>query len=88
MSKLDEKFIKSYDQYSDKGDVLEEDVEYPKGLHHLHNDLPILLERMKIKICHKPVCNLYDKDNCVALIRTLNKALNHRLPLNKVHKAI
>ena len=33
----------------------------PKGLHELLSDLPFLPERMKIKKCHKLVCNLYDK---------------------------
>ena len=47
-SKLDEDFIKNYDIDSDKGYVLEVDVEHPKNLHDLHSDLPFLPERMKI----------------------------------------
>ena len=31
----------------------------------------------EIKKCHKPVCNLYDKNNYVAHIRILKQALNH-----------
>ena len=34
---------------SDKGYILEVDVEYLKNLHKLHSDLPFLLERKKIK---------------------------------------
>ena len=46
---------------SDKGYILEVDVEYPKRLHILHCDLPFLLERMKINNCNKLDCNLRDK---------------------------
>ena len=52
MSKLDEKFIKNYDKNSHRY-ILEVDVEYPKNLHNLHNDLPFLPERMKTKTIRK-----------------------------------
>ena len=61
MSKLNEEFIKNYDEDSDKGYILEIDVKYPKNLHGLHEDLPFLSERMKIGKCKMLVCNLYDK---------------------------
>ena len=32
VSKFDEKFIKSYDENSDKGYILEADLEYPKNI--------------------------------------------------------
>ena len=48
LSKIDEDFIKNYDENNDKGHILEADVEYPKYLHDLHGDLPFLPERMKI----------------------------------------
>ena len=62
VSKIDEDFIKSYDEDSDKGYILEVDVEYPKTLHDLHSDLPFLPGRMKIDKCCKLACNLYDKE--------------------------
>ena len=40
LSKIDEDFIKKYDQNSSKGYILKVDVEYPKNLHDLHSDLP------------------------------------------------
>ena len=86
--KFNEAFIKNYYEDSDKGYILEVDVEYPKNLHDLHSDLPLLPERMKINICSKLVCNLYDKNNYVVHIRSLKQALDHGLILKKVHRVI
>ena len=83
-SKLNEDFIKNYDEDINKGYILTVDVEYPKNLH----DLPFLPERMKINKCSKIVCCLYDKNNYVAYIRVLKDALNHGLILKKVHRVI
>ena len=77
ISKFVEQFIKSYDEYSNKGYNLEADVEYPKDLHNLHSDLPFLSERIIIKGCNEPVCNFYDKKQDVIHIRALKQALNH-----------
>ena len=55
------KLIKNYDKDSDKGCMLEVDVEYHKYSHDLHNDLPFLPEQMKINKCNKLVCNLNDE---------------------------
>ena len=46
--KFNESFIKNYNENSNKGYILEVDVEYPKNLHKLHSDLPFLPERKKI----------------------------------------
>ena len=43
---------------------------------------------MKIKKCNKLACNLYDKNNYVAHIRTLKQTANHGLVLKKVQKVI
>ena len=64
------------------------DIEYLKEFHKIHNDLPFVPKRMKIKKCRKLSCNLYDKENYVAHIRTLKQALNHGLILKKVHGVI
>ena len=69
--KFNEKFIKNYDENSDKGYILEVDVGYPKNLHKLHSDLPFLPERMKITKCIKLICTVQDKENYVAHIRAL-----------------
>ena len=53
ISEFNEDFIKSYNEQSDEGYFLEVDIQNPKKLHELHNDLPLLPERMKIeKVCY------------------------------------
>ena len=47
LSKFSEKFVKSYNENSNKGYFLEVDVEYLKELSNLHRDLPFLPERKK-----------------------------------------
>ena len=88
ISKFDEKFIKNYDENSDKGYILEVDVEYPKSLHKLHSDLPFLPERMKINKCNKLVCTVQDKENYVFHKIALKQAIDHGLILKKVHRVI
>ena len=85
LSIFTEDFIKNYDEDSDIGYNLEVDVEYPRNLHQLHNDLPFLPERMKINNCTKLVCNLNDKENYPVHVLALKQALNHGLKFKKVH---
>ena len=61
LSKFNEKFIRSYNENSDKGYFLEVDVKFPKNLHKLHNDLPFLPERKQIEKVKKLVCALQEK---------------------------
>ena len=80
ISKIDKKFVKSYDKKnSDKGCILEADVDYPSKLHRLHSDMPFLPERMKIDKTQKLVCNLRDKKKYVVHISILKQALDHGL---------
>ena len=67
MSEINEYFIKNYDEDSDKGYIIEVDIEYSKNLLDLHSDLPFLPERMKIDKCSKLACNLYDKKTILFL---------------------
>ena len=88
MLKFNEDFIKNYDKDSDKGYILEVDVEYPKNLNYLHSDLSFLPERIRINKCSKLVCNLYDKNNYVVHVRSLKQALDHGVILKKIHRVI
>ena len=93
LSKFDERFVKDYNENSDKGYFLEADVEYPKNslngtafsgaALNLQIFLPFLPERNKIKNFNKLVCNIYDKENYIVHIRALKQALNHGLILKK-----
>ena len=88
ISKIDENFIKNYDEDSNVGYFIEADIEYPKELHTLHSDLPFLPERMKVNKCKKLVCNLCDKKDYVDHIRSLKQASNHGLKIKKIHKVL
>ena len=88
LSKSNEKFIKSYNENSNKGHFLQVDVEYPKNLFNSHKDLPFLPERHKIEKVEKLVCCIEDKEKYVNHIRALKQALNHGLVLERVHRVI
>ena len=64
-----------------RGYTLEDDVEYPKELHESHNELPFLVEKMKIGRVEKLLPNLKDKKGYVVKIKTINQALKHGLKL-------
>ena len=87
-NKINEDFIKNYDENNGKGYILEVDVKYPKRLHKLHSDLPFLSERMEVNKCKKLVCNLFNKKKYVAHMNALKQALNHGLKLKKIHRVI
>ena len=59
ISEFDESFIKCYNEESDKWYFLEVDIKYPENLHKTQDDLPFLLERIKIEKVIKLVTNLH-----------------------------
>ena len=79
---------KNYNEQSDEGYLLEVDVQYRENLYELPNDLPFLLERMKIEIVEKLVANLHDKTEYAINIRNFKQALNNGLVLKKVYTVI
>ena len=87
-NKINEEFIKNYNENENKGCILEVDVKYPKRLHELHSDLPFSSERMEVNKCKKLVCNLFNKKKNVAHINSLKQALNHGLKLKRIHRVI
>ena len=88
LSKIDEDFIKNYDEDSNVGYFIKADIEYPKELYNKHSDLPFLPERMKVNKCKKLVCNLHDKKDYVDHIRSLKQALNNGLKIKKIHRVL
>ena len=88
ISMFNEDFIKNYYENSNKGYILEADVEYTKNWFNLHSDLPSSAERKKIEKFNKLVCSMHDKENYVVHIRALKQVLSHRLILKKVHRVI
>ena len=87
-NKINEEFIKNYNENDNKGYILKMDVKYPKRLYELHSDLPFLSERMEVNKCKKLFCNLFNKKKYVAHINSLKQALNHGLKLKKIHRVI
>ena len=83
ISKINEKFIKNYDEDIEKGYIFEVDVNYPKILHDLHSDLPFLPERMKIDKCKKLVCNLHDKKKICFAHKIIKTSLRLRIKIGK-----
>ena len=56
---------------SDEGCFLQADVQYPKKLHEIYNDLPLSPEIVKIEKTEKLVANLHDKTEYVIHMRNL-----------------
>ena len=59
-----------------------------KDLHENHNEMPFLVEKMKIKRVEKLVPNLKRKKRHVVHIKTLDQALKDGLKIKKVHRVI
>ena len=74
----DEKFIKSYNQNSDKGYFLEVDS-IPKTYLILIKIYFFLPERKEIGKVEKLVCGIEDNEKFIVHIRALKQALNHGL---------
>ena len=87
-SKFNEDFINNCNEESDERFFLEIDVEYPEILQKLHNDLLLLLERMKIEKVKKFLANLDEKIEYVMHIKNWKQGLNHGLVLKKVQRVI
>ena len=71
-----------------RGYLLEVDVKNRKDLNKNHNEMPFLVEKMKIKRVEKLVPNLKRKKRHVVHIKALDQALKDGLKIKKVHRVI
>ena len=87
-SQFSEDFIKNYNEESNEGHFLEDDLQYPEKLHDLCNDLPFSPERITEEKVEKLIANLHDKTQFVIHIKNLKEALTRGLVLKKLHGII
>ncbi|XP_071055153.1 uncharacterized protein [Onthophagus taurus] len=78
---------------SDFGYILDVDVEYPKNLHDLHNDLPFLPENIippngKCESDRRLIPNLLSKKNYIIHYRNLKQAVAHGLKVSSVNRVL
>ena len=83
---FNEEYNEKYNEESDEEYFLEVDIQYPKILPELCNDLPILPEIMNVKKFEKLLANLHDKTESFIHKRNLKRSLNHGLILKKVYR--
>ena len=76
-SQFNKDFIKNYNQENDEVYFPKVDIQYPEKVRELHNDLPLLPERIKVEKVEKLVTNLHDKTEYVI-----------HIILKKVHEVI
>ena len=88
LDKFNEDFIKNCNENGNVGYFLDVDIEYPRNIHKMHDDLPFLPDQKKIRKIEKLVCGIEDKQKYVIHINALNQALNHGLRLINVHSVI
>ena len=68
--------------------ILEVDLEYPRERHILHNEYPLVPERLECNEVQKLIPNLCDKTTYVIHHETLKLYLDLGLKLKKIHRAI
>ena len=71
LSKFKDRFIKNYNENSDKGYILEVDIEYPKKLLNPQGYLPFLPKTRKIRGVEKLICSIEGKEKYPVHIRAL-----------------
>ena len=82
-SRINEEFIKNYNENGNKGYILELDIKDPKKLHDLHSDLPFLPKRMKTDKCKKHVCNLHNKKKIRSTHKIIETSIKSRIEIKK-----
>ena len=77
-----------FDDWKHLSCILEVDLEYPKDLHDLHNDYPLVPERVKIGNVEKLIPNLNNKTNYVVHYENLELCQSLGLKITKIHRGI
>jgi len=88
---MTENGLSNWRQFSDqegKGGILEVDLEHPKELHDLHNDLPLAPERVVVNKVVKLIPTLGDKKNYVLHYGNLKQYLEMGLKLSKIRRGV
>ena len=80
--KINEEFIKNYNENDIKGYILEVVVKCPKRLHKLHSDLPFLSERMEVNKCKKLICNLFNMKKICSTYKYFKTSIKFK----KIHR--
>lgn len=93
INKIQNSHIREFDEEGDFGYIFEVDLEYPKGLHQKHNDLPFCPEILILPTApsfEEPVrsLNFFPKKNYVIDIRNLKQCLENGLILQKIHRVL
>ena len=83
LSKFNEDFIKNHDENGNIGYFLEVDIDCPKELFNLYEDLSFLPESKKVNKVEKLIGSIEDKEKCVIHVSSLKQALDHGLVLKK-----
>ena len=68
--------------------ILEVDLEYPKSLHNLHSDYPLVPERVEVNKIKKLIPNLGDKKKYILHYENLKQYLSSGLRLTNIHRGI
>ena len=80
--------IENVSDTSNKGYILEVDLEYPKTLHHYHNDLPLAPEHLKVDKVLKLIPNLNDKEKYIIHIRNLKQCIKLGMKIKRIHRVL
>ncbi|EGT57546.1 hypothetical protein CAEBREN_30406 [Caenorhabditis brenneri] len=73
---------------SEKGCILEVDLDYPEELHDKHNDLPFCPENKRVGTVDKLINDFSPKKNYVIHYKMLQQVLDHGLVLKKIHRVV
>ena len=83
-----ENSVKNYDENSNRGCILEVDIDYPKQLWKGHKDSSFLADKIILDNTVKLVTSIKDKEKYVRHISALKQASNHGLKLKTIHRVI